>query len=94
MLAATWKLNPAERDRLRSELLAARLDGARLRAALSKSADPTQDLVVPEGAGSQHAEYLRLPVTSQVGEQHLKLAALDRQKQNGEPSAQCRNSAV
>jgi hypothetical protein len=37
MLAATWKLDPtesaAERDRYQSELLAARLDGARLRAA-------------------------------------------------------------
>src|SRR5260370_14517075 len=88
MLAARRELDPtesaAERDRFRSELLAARLDGARLRAALSKSADPTQDLVVPEGAGSQQAEYLRMLVTSQVGEQHAKIAALGRQKQKEE----------
>jgi hypothetical protein len=41
MLAATWKLDPtesaAERDQYQGKLLAARLDGARLRAALSKS---------------------------------------------------------
>lgn len=68
----------AERDRFGSELVAARLDGARLRAALSTSADPAESLIVPEGASAEQAEYNWQLLTSQVGEQRAKLGALDR----------------
>ncbi len=46
-----------ERDKLSSELVSARLDGARLRAALSAKPDPTEELIVPEGASADQAEY-------------------------------------
>lgn len=72
-------ISDAERDRLAAELLAARLDVARLRAALDGGDDPAQSFVAPEGAPPRLVDLQRTLLTNQVEEQRAKLATLDRQ---------------
>ncbi len=71
--------NAAERDRLESALMVARLDIARLSATLS-DANPAAQLTAPPGATSAQIELARQLMASQVAEQAAKLAALDRQQ--------------
>jgi hemolysin D len=67
-------INTADRDRLRSDLVSAQLDIARLRAALGGNDDPAEDFHPPSGASeslvNMHAQYL----ISQTAEQRAKLA--------------------
>jgi hemolysin D len=70
-------INAAERDRSAKELLAARLDAARLRAALAS--DPDKAFAAPEGAPAAQAALQRQLLASQLAEQRAKLANLDRQ---------------
>jgi hemolysin D len=73
-------MNEAERNRLRSDLFAAELDGARLRAALSGNADPVADFHPPEAAPPSLIAVQRRFLMEQTAEHRAKLAALDRQK--------------
>src|SRR3984893_13442868 len=70
----------AERDHIKSDLIAAQLDIARLRAALSDAEDPVVNFQPPEGASPQLVAMQRQFLTSQVAEHRAKVAALDKQR--------------
>jgi hemolysin D len=72
-------MTEAERDHLKSDLIAAGLEVARLRAALSGHANPLDDFHAPDGASPALIEMNRQFLISQTAEQQAKLAALDRQ---------------
>jgi membrane fusion protein, hemolysin D len=72
-------MTEAERDHLKSDLIAADLDVARLRAALGGRANPLEDFRPPAGASRVLIEMNRQFLISQTAEQQAKLAALDRQ---------------
>ena len=72
-------MTEAEVDHLKSDLIAAGLDVARLRAALAGNANPLEDFRSPEGASPALIEMNRQFLISQTAEQQAKLAALDRQ---------------
>jgi len=72
-------MNAAELGHLKSDLIAAELDAARLRAALAGDANPLEDFRPPEGASPALIEMTRLFLISQTAEQQAKLAAIDRQ---------------
>ena len=72
-------MNAAELGHLKSDLIAAELDVARLRAALAGDANPPEDFRPPEGASPALIEMTRLFLISQTAEQQAKLAAVDRQ---------------
>jgi hemolysin D len=69
----------AERDHLKSDLVAAELEVARLRAALGGRTDPLEDFRPPEGASPSLIEMNRQFLISQTTEHQAKIAALDRQ---------------
>jgi len=69
----------AERDHLRNDLLAERLNIARLRAALS-GGDPVADFVPPAGADPELVSTQRQLLLNQVTEHRAKIAALFRQQ--------------
>ncbi len=73
-------INEAERGHLQSDLVAAQLDIARLRAATSDEADPVAHFQPPEGASPGLVAMQRQYLISQVDEHRAKLAALDQQK--------------
>jgi len=70
--------NEAERDHLRNDLLAERLNIARLRAALAD--DPAADFVPPAGADPELINTQRQLLLNQVTEHRAKIAALLRQQ--------------
>jgi hemolysin D len=72
-------MSEAERDHLRSDLVSAKLDVARLRAALSGNPDAVDQFRPPEGASPALIEINRQLLISQLAEQQGKQAALDRQ---------------
>jgi hemolysin D len=73
-------MNEAERNHLRSDLIAAQLDAARLRAALSDGSDPLADFHPPGEASPALISTQRQFLIDQTTEHRAKLAALDRQK--------------
>jgi hemolysin D len=73
-------MNEAERNHLRSDLMSAQLDTARLRAALSDSADPVAEFHPPAAASPGLVAVQRQFLISQTAERQAKLAALDRQR--------------
>jgi hemolysin D len=73
-------INQAELGHLRGDLIAARLDVARLRAALAEGDDPAADFDPPSEASAALVATQRRFLTDQVREQRAKLAALDRQR--------------
>jgi hemolysin D len=73
-------MSEAERDHVASDLMAARLDSARLRAALADSPDPLADFKAPDGASPALVAMQQQFLVSQTGEHRSKLAALDKQK--------------
>ena len=73
-------INAAERDHLKSDLVAANLEIARLHAALSEADDPLASFHSPEGASASLIAMQQQYLTSQVIEQRAKLKALDGQK--------------
>jgi hemolysin D len=77
-------INLAERDHLRSDLIRAQLDTARLRAALAEGVDPTADFHPPADASPALVEMHRQLLISQNAEHRAKLAALDRQQSQKE----------
>jgi hemolysin D len=72
--------NEAERDHLRNDLLAERLNIARLRAALAGGDDPLADFKPPAGADPELIATQRQLLLNQVTEHRAKLAALSRQQ--------------
>ena len=74
-------MNQAELGHLQSDLVAAQLDVARLRAVLAAHADPGQDFSPPEAASPMLIEMQRQFLESQVAEHNSKLAEIDRQLQ-------------
>jgi hemolysin D len=72
--------NEAERDHLRNDLLAERLNIARLRAALSGSDDPATDFTPPADADPELIRTQRQLLLNQVTEHRAKIAALARQQ--------------
>jgi hemolysin D len=70
----------AEREHLASDLLASRLDIARLRAALAAPGDPAAAFTPPENAPPEQVAVQRQLLDSQIAEQNGKLAALDGQR--------------
>ncbi|WP_035969063.1 HlyD family type I secretion periplasmic adaptor subunit [Bradyrhizobium sp. WSM1417] len=72
--------NEAERDHLHNDLLAERLNIARLRAALSDGDNPMGEFVPPNGAEPELIGTQRQLLLNQVTEHRAKLAALFRQQ--------------
>jgi len=72
--------NEAERDHLRNDLVAERLNIARLRAALAGGDDPAADFVAPAGADPELVATQRQLLLNQVTEHRAKIAALMRQQ--------------
>ena len=72
-------INGAELDHLKSDLVAANLEVARLRAALSENSSALEAFNPPEGAAPTLVEMNRQFLISQTAEQRAKLAAIDGQ---------------
>jgi len=72
-------ISNAELDHLRNDLAAARLDVARLRAAVAGGDDPAASFVAPDGADPAQVATQRQILASQAAELKAKLASLDRQ---------------
>jgi hemolysin D len=72
--------NEAERDHQRNDLLAERLNIARLRAALSGGDDPVSDFRPPPDADPELISTQRQLLLNQVAEHRAKIAALQRQQ--------------
>lgn len=73
----------ADRDRLASDLASARVEAARLRAALEAEngdADAARGFVPPAGLPLAQARMQRQLLESQLAEQRAKLAAIDREQ--------------
>jgi hemolysin D len=87
-------MTEAERDHLKSDLVSARLDVARLRAVLSGGVDPVDGFNPPDGASSALIELNRQFLISQIAEQQGKLAALDRQLKQKEAERETITAAI
>jgi hemolysin D len=72
-------MNTAELSHAQSDLMAAQLDVARLRAALTNKDDPLSAFIPPRGATPELIEMQRQLLVSQTAEQHAKIAAIERQ---------------
>jgi hemolysin D len=72
--------NEAERDHARQDLLAERLNMARLRAALAGGDDPLADFKPPSAADPELIATQRQLLLNQVTEHRAKIAALTRQQ--------------
>ena len=70
----------AELGHIQSDLMAARLEAARLRAALVGHEDPQADFQPPEGASPELIRMQRRFLTSQVAEQKAKIEEIRRQE--------------
>lgn len=77
-------INRAERERLQNDLTAARLDAARLRAALASATDPLPQFQPPEDAAEALLKVQRQFLLDQTAEHRAKLAALESQKRQKE----------
>jgi hemolysin D len=73
-------LSNADRQHLESDLMAARLDVARLTAVLAPGGDPLAAFEPPAGAPAALAATARQLLDNQEAEQRAKLATLDRQR--------------
>ena len=72
--------NAADRDHLRSDLLAEQLNVARLRTALAGGDDPLADFSPPADADPTLIAVQRQLLLNQVGEHRAKVAAIGRQQ--------------
>jgi len=73
-------MTEAELGHLKSDLIAAQLEVARLRAALAGHANPLEDFHAPEGASPTLVEMQRQFLLSQSAEHKAKLAEIERQQ--------------
>jgi hemolysin D len=74
-------MTEAEINHLRSDLLAAQLDVARLRAALVEDGDPLKEFKPPQGASADQIETQKKFLISQDAEYRAKIASLKSQEQ-------------
>lgn len=72
-------MSGAELQRLKSDLVAAQLEAARLRAALSANGDPQPALTPPPAAPPDLVEMHRRFLVTQIAEQSARMSAIDRQ---------------
>lgn len=72
-------MTAAEQGHVKADLIAARLDVARLQAMLSDSGDPLANFHPPKGATAAQVQMHRQFLISETTEQRAKLAELDRQ---------------
>lgn len=72
-------ISEAETDHIKGDLVAAELEVARLRAALSGHANPLDDFVAPADASQALIETQRRFLTTQTAEQDAKVAEITRQ---------------
>jgi len=77
-------IDDAESKHIESDLLSARLDVARLSAALGKDGDPLAAFHPPEGASDLQVSTQRQFLSHQIDENRAKLAALDSQRNQKE----------
>jgi len=70
----------AELGHLKTDLMAAQLEAARLRAAIAENNDPTLDFQPPEGASPDAIEMHRRFLTSQAAEHQAKIQEIKRQE--------------
>jgi hemolysin D len=73
-------ISAAELDHVKSDLIAAELDIARLRAAIAADVNPIADFTPPAGASQRLVEMHRQFLASQKAEHAAKLAEIDRQQ--------------
>jgi hemolysin D len=71
--------NSADSERVKSDLMASRLDIARFRAAIANKDDPLSAFKPPEGAAKELIQMHRRFLVSQTAEQKAKLSSIDRQ---------------
>ncbi len=71
-------ISQAERNHIQSDLVAARLDIGRLRAALADGPDPLADFQAPDGASPALIAMQQQYLTNQTDEHRSKIAALER----------------
>ena len=84
----------ADRDRIRSDLSAARAEVARLRAALEVvNGNPGAVFAAPAGLSPDLARMQSQLLDSQIAEQRAKLAAIDREKARREADREARVAA-
>src|SRR5215831_18448658 len=74
----------AELGHLKTDLMAARLEAARLRAAIAGNSDPTLDFQPPEGAAREAIETHRRFLASQGVEHQAKMQEIKRQESQKE----------
>ncbi|WP_363250968.1 HlyD family type I secretion periplasmic adaptor subunit [Bradyrhizobium sp.] len=72
-------ISAAELEHVKSDLISAELDIARLRAAIAADINPAADLTPPAGASQRLVEMHRQFLASQKAEHAAKLAEIDRQ---------------
>ena len=72
-------MSGAELGHLKSDLVAAQLDAARLRAALAGKDDPLAEFKPPQEASSDLIQLHRRFLLSQTAEQNAKISAIERQ---------------
>jgi hemolysin D len=77
-------MNQAERSHIQSDLTAAHLEVARLRAALADSDDPLSHFVAPAGASAAQIATQRRYLVDQTAERRAKLATIDSQRRQKE----------
>src|SRR5712671_3565882 len=85
-------MTEADQERQRSDLLAAGLDVARLRAALAE--DPLAAFRPPQSAGAAEIEMHRQFLISQRAEQNAKLAEIERQQNQKEAERSTTSASV
>ena len=73
-------MTTAEQEHIKNDLVAAQLDIARLRAALSDGDDPKSEFHPPAGASPALVNMQREFLAKQIEEHRAKLASLDRQR--------------
>ena len=80
-------MSTADEEHIRSDLIAAQLDVARLRAILTDNDDPQVDFQPPAGASADLIAMQRQFLAKQTEEYRAKLASLDRQRVQKEAEA-------
>ena len=73
-------MSTAEEEHIKNDLIAARLDVARLRAGLSDADDPQTEFNPPAGASPAQVKMQQAYLAKQVEEHRAKIATLDRQQ--------------
>ena len=87
-------INLADRDHQRGDLVAAKLEAARLRAIIANASDPVEAFNAPPEATLDQIAVQKQYLVAQIGEHHAKLAVLDRQYAQKEAEASTIRSSI